>query len=818
MPLASGRLALLVSGVLAATVCAAAAPSMPGIFRRREVRVPADSVQYLFLPLPGGKDLDSVRDFGYTLDLPVGVELDVEPRLICGSSFATPVLAYPEPARRAAQEDGHTRYELCLPGVGSTGVQVFLSFATSSCGYVSCLSLTGTSGEWHEFDTEFAIPAHLEMPEASARLWVLRWVNHPENRDFRLARQARGVVEVDDLVIRSKRDGAVVYRESFDQGAPSTFLPIRTPGVAIIEAENARFARITTDDAVAEVQQSLVTTPIQFVHGEEYRMSCRARVSASATPDGLCVLPVWLKIGRLAGGVASITCSYSYAVGDQVFRSSAERLQVTVDEADVTPESIETVFWSAAENPMSFQCAPLRDRLVRLTRQCGVKVHLSAVSLNPWLPPLRGDLSGVDLRDPLCDTVKHHGMKVMPYIHNDRIPEDGLAAYSAAHPTESMDEYVNLFGQTAKASRYSRCLTRTTDPAKDYWRDVCGLFEQAARVNRWDGLMWDFEQPVILGLPGPDAASGTCCFCRACVDAFKRFAGLDDIDRPPDRPMMLAEGYPLDRLAGPARAILANYPLEWLRFRAAQNAGMYSSLLAAVQKSNPAARFFLYSGTYQDQRPLKGPWHHCEFYGVHLPTAGTVADAYIVHNYPMVHRGNHSGLLEMRLSRQALRRHGREVQVLTTVGPTHLSPAGAYGLGKNETIQAVAEVEADGFHIYRFPAFDSLAWLDIRAGLSAVRHFESFFRKGVRLDLLCAIDNPRLRHCAWLYGEDLVLFVFNDTAADETVTLRTDVGVNVPAQRFTAADYFTGEVYPDPGRITIAVPARDTAVVSYVAR
>lgn len=65
---------------------------------------------------------------------------------------------------------------------------------------------------------------------------------------------------------------------------------------------------------------------------------------------------------------------------------------------------------------------------------------------------------------------------------------------------------------------------------------------------------------------------------------------------------------------------------------------------------------------------------------------------------------------------------------------------------------------------------------------------------------------------------DLVPFVFNDTAADETVTLRTDLGVNVPAQHFTATDHFTGEVYPDPGRIAIVVPARDTAVVSLVAR
>ncbi|MBU1734834.1 MAG: hypothetical protein KJ692_06320, partial [Verrucomicrobia bacterium] len=65
---------------------------------------------------------------------------------------------------------------------------------------------------------------------------------------------------------------------------------------------------------------------------------------------------------------------------------------------------------------------------------------------------------------------------------------------------------------------------------------------------------------------------------------------------------------------------------------------------------------------------------------------------------------------------------------------------------------------------------------------------------------------------------DRVVFIFNNTAKDEKVTLKNDFRLKYASNRVTAENYSTGEVYTDPEIIKCTAPAYDTTIIHFKAR
>ncbi|MBU1855780.1 MAG: hypothetical protein KKC28_02215, partial [Verrucomicrobia bacterium] len=211
---------------------------------------------------------------------------------------------------------------------------------------------------------------------------------------------------------------------------------------------------------------------------------------------------------------------------------------------------------------------------------------------------------------------------------------------------------------------------------------------------------------------------------------------------------------------------------------------------------------------------VETPWHHCEYYGVYPPAAGRYVDVFMDQHSPMRGMGEW-GLKEIKLMREALKADsGRKVPVLNTVS----AKTSRYPLAKNDAIQSVALTESDGFQIYSWGGlFDSQTWSLVREGIQVLTTFEDFFLEGTRFDQVATLDKP-LEYSVWIKGEDRVVFIFNNTAKDEKVTLKNDFRLKYASNRVTAENYSTGEVYTDPETIVCTAPAWDTTIIHFKAR
>ncbi|MBU1856026.1 MAG: hypothetical protein KKC28_03460 [Verrucomicrobia bacterium] len=780
----------------------------PDIFwLKRPLHVTADSMQYIYLPIPGGEGLDQVRNFKYVLDLPKGLELAGGLYLIGRSCFGENSSVYPSWVKTIALDENITRYELGIPGIGFTGVGVWLSSP-----YIPVVNISGTSGQWQDFQGE------APGLDSTRAVWLLRWANSQKSMKL-----CRGVVDVDDIVVRQKSNGRVVFEEHFNDGSVGQFKGGQNNGVSIEKENDNYFVRIKTGDAEAAIQQSIVAADTNapglqsLIPGEDYAVTCRARTVITRTPDYLIYMLAWIKIG---GGEkeTEIKVHYEYELNGKQYSVPEHKLRVIVEDDVGKPKTLETVLWSQAEDCMGIQPSRVQDYLLDLTKSCGIKTHLTELDLNPWKSPYAGNVRKMNLRDPFAEKIKQRGMAAIPYL-GFPYRDMGFAAYVSNYPPApgqlAINEIINQFGQTNKSADIRNpalCFTRLAAKRSEYWQAILKMLKEGARVNKWDGLMWDYEVPNILCVPNKRKCES--CFCPDCIEAFKEYTGIKDIAKAPENRVMLEKDYPFQDLAEPARSILSNYPLEWLKFRGEQNGRIWQSMITLVREVNPAARFYLYSGSYMAIPSAEAPWHHCEFYGVYPPAAGRYVDVFMEIHGPLRGKGKY-GLEEIKLMREALRAAGgRKVPVLNTVQTS--SPH--YPLAKNDAIQSVALTEAGGFQIYSWGGnFDSQTWSSVREGIKALATFEDFFLEGTRFDQVATLDKP-LEYSVWIKGEDRVVFIFNNTAKDEKVTLKNDFRVKYASNRVTAKNHATGEVYADPETIVCTAPAYDTTIIHFKAR
>ncbi|MFH1475867.1 MAG: hypothetical protein ABIH24_00020 [Verrucomicrobiota bacterium] len=788
--------------------------SVDPFWLKRPIYVPENSMQYLLLPLPGGEGLDQVRNFKYVLDLAEGINHVSNVYMSGMTWFSEFNPIYPSLVKTIALDKNTVRYEFALAGIGTTVVKIQLSKYSLGPG----ITITGTGGKWMNFYGEspaLANRSHMVRVLRRADDWGFQWgfTKHLSS--------CRGIVDVDDIIVRRKATGQIIFEEHFDDGSYGQFTGGQSNGISMEKEKSNYFVRISTTDAESKILQSIEAAGTNIpgfqslVPGETCEITCRCRAKINRTPDNVVHMPFWFKIvdGRKE---MEIKAHYEYDIGDKHYSGPEQVLRVMVVNDIKKPKMLETVLWSQAEDCMEWQVDQVQNYLLDITKSCGIKLHLTEIGQNPWKPPYDGKVKKMNLHNPLATKIKARGMGVIPFI-KFIYWNQCFESYISNHPPTpgklAINEIIDQFGQTNVLSSPDGgvCLNRLHEDGV-YWPAILKMLKEGARCNKWDGLMWDYEIPRILCVPNKKSNRKS-CFCPACIEAFKQYTGIKDITQVPENRVMLEKDYPFQNLAEPARSILSNYPLEWLKFKGDLAGRMCYEMIASVREVNPSARFYLYSGSYEPIPFAETPWRYCEYYGVYPPAIGKYVDVFMDLHFPM--RGE-LWLPEIKLMREALKAGGnKKVPVLNTVSPTNC----CYHLAKNDAIQSVALTEADGFQIYAWGSgfFDSQTWSSVREGITALTDFEDFFLEGARIDQVATLNKP-LPYSVWIKGEDRVVFIFNNTAKDEKVTLKNDFRVKYASNRVTAKNHATGEVYIDPETIVCMAPAYDTTIIHFKAR
>jgi hypothetical protein len=792
---------------------------VPAFWLDSPMRFPEGSTQYFNIPLLGGSELGNVKDFKIILSMPEDFELEKDLCLPVWSCFGYMMFAYPDRVTEEKGENGNRNYVLSFDGLGTTGVQVMLSMPHEGR-YQEVKTVVGSDG-WKEYSRELKISERVSP--ACASLWILRWSNREGQKIGKNILKCRGIVDVDNIVVRDSDTNDIIYQENFD-GAELNGVEFRN---SIWEKEDGNgFVRIKTTDENTEKQQSaILSMPATLQPGKSYRITFKGRAQIDKTPSGYMSSPVFIKLNKTDLKQAEISCRFSYSIDGKTIETKTEKLPLVIDRSNSSPSpsELEVALWSDAEDAMGGLPEKVQDIILKITKDSGVKMHFTTLHMNPWMPKCGGDVSKMNLRDPLSLKIKSLGMKTAPYISCGFYDWDPaffneILAYLKDYPEEAA---INAFGNKITRGGHglrselpALCPTRLLSGKSKFWDVFLDFIHKASVENKWDGLMWDFEVSNILGMPYPVKTEKMGCFCEECVTKFKEKFRIKDLNVAQEGRPQWPSFFPLDNLSETARVIIKNYYLEWMKFRAGQNAEMWDSMIKAVRKNNKDAKFYLYSGSMK-QMPSYGaktapPFHHCEYYGVNLPEAGKYIDVFMDIHYPLQ---GLRGLREIQIARQAARSSGRPVKVLNTVFPLKLRNK----LAKNLCINAVAYTMADGIQIYSWSgSFDSQTWFLISEGLRALSDFEEFFLKGIRMNNLAKLDK-NLSYSLWLKGQDRVLFVMNDSSEGKTVNVKNHFSLENSGLRWKASNYFSGEEYSDPSNISLRIPAYDTGVVSFKA-
>lgn len=789
--------------------------SSSGIFWVDEVLWPQGSTQYFLLPVPGSNEMDKVSGFRYFLDLPHGFEVlkGEQYRLVNGGAFKSTAYIYPQTVNGVKEED-KTKYILDYEEPGTNGTGIWL-VAPGSGSYTQRLVLCA-SPEWKSRTFDFSFD---EAALASCRnkpiLWLLRWGNDKEGAGRKL-RECRGVIDIDDFVIKEKEFGRVIFEANFDNGTSNPFSDASGKNGVTLEKENGNgFVRFAATDKTWDMQQSVNVGLENISSDTVYTVSCKTRGKTTKMPDGYIFAPVFIRqTAKNDGAEPVIKCHYEYLADGKKFESPVASLKLKIIPANSLSISrdLDTVLWSSAEESMALQTKEVRNVLLPITKESGIKTHLTEVDF-PWLDFLDG-LPNTGFRDSLSYEVHRHGMKSVPYVRSGIYvkakSEEGLIVdrFLQKHPDARAVNAVGM--EICDGYVWHRICPEYIACSGEYWKTYLDFLRKSAEKNHWDGLMWDFEMADIIVAKKTDALR---CFCPRCIDAFRKYSGISDFSRSQPGKIELPSSIDISSLSQVARDILGNYSLEWLKFRGEQHGRIWKSMRDTVREVVKDARFYLYTGTYRPYPKGVGPWHHCEYYGVYLPAAGRYVDTFMELHYTI--RGL-NGLIDVEMAGQALKSSGRNVNVLNTVmaGEDGVIPCIA---AKSDAVQSVAYTGANGFQIYSWSSsFDSQAWSEVRKGVGILSYYEKYFTSGVRLDKLVSCTAP-VDHSVWVHGENIALFIFNNTGK-RVKSLKLNLSPYIVKERLLAKNHITGEAYPDLSAIEFDVPASGMLVIDMLAK
>ena len=504
--------------------------------------------------MSGLKDIDKIKDFRYVFTLPK--EFKILPLYINQKQdWNCTCFLYPE-RREEKRKKGLRQYILSYPGLGSTGVKVWIRHDPGH--YAPVIDIGNTDG-WKKLEGKFTLPN-----PTGINIWVLRWANLNSHN----IRSCRGVVDIDDITIKEEGSSKNIFEANFDNGSMGSFSNCnKTRKVTLEKEEENYFVRIETTDDVAKLQQSIISgISAKLKPHTNYIVSCKARATITKTPRGYVWAPIFIKLDKTDKKEAIFSCHYEYTKEGKKIIGKEEKLKVKIEPYSVkAPKEIEIILWSEAEDAMGWQPKETQDILVKITKLSGIKTHFTRLDTNPWMAPYYGDLNKVPLYNPLSRVIHKYGMKVMPYIGTSLYNKDNanINYYLEKNPEARA---INSLGDKIYGGNFHGiCPSYLLSKDSSYWKIYLDFLEKSAEKNGWDGIFWDFEFADILGVPSKHMGRAR-CFCPRCVEEFKKFSGIEDITKPPKDEVMLEKNYPYDKLKEPARSILKNYPLEWLKW------------------------------------------------------------------------------------------------------------------------------------------------------------------------------------------------------------------------------------------------------------
>lgn len=248
------------------------------------------------------------------------------------------------------------------------------------------------------------------------------------------------------------------------------------------------------------------------------------------------------------------------------------------------------------------------------------------------------------------------------------------------------------------------------------------------------GANWDLEQPVI--------DPPTFCVCPRCLQAFRRFAGLDaSVKLTPE-------------------IILASYPTPWTDFRCQQNADMAGVLKSIFLKADRPVEFSMYSG-YQGKRTR-------EHYGVDWARLAPHLD------FAIAGYGGGRGSIEGTLAALGdVPFMGGEMWYLSDRDDRRPTPRPE--TWRNRILRQYAASGCNGCLIWWLPPMDGAAFLATSEAAAIIAEHEDIFVHELRCDDEVKVDGlPSENWFAFKKDARLVVLLMNFSAktVDVTVTSR----------------------------------------------
>ncbi|MBU0714305.1 MAG: hypothetical protein KJ964_02980 [Verrucomicrobia bacterium] len=784
---------------------------------KRPLLFPENTVQYLRLPMSGWKNPSKITNFRYILTVPAEIELLTPPwRLNQEFSGSLTASLYPTKIAHEKTNDGRNRYTLSYAGVGITGVSLWLSGKDR---YLHRpLIDIGNSEEWTEYRAEYFAE---DLQPRDVIISLMRW---PALFGSTAVEQSYGTVDLDQVEIQS--EGSYGWETNFScnfkEGLPQN---VSSTASLTFEREGEHgFMRLSIPESQRKIQQKMVLGTIVLRPQTKYLFKLRARSRVLASAPEYVWAPVFLRLKESPQKELRLSCHYEFEEAGTAVRCSEEELPIkVVPRLPKTPRKLQVAIWSQAEEGLGFQTEDVQNALIDITKAAGVKAHFTKLVSSPWHPSCNGNVESTPAKNPLEAKLRKAGLQIFPYVGSELAT--GLKAYLQENPEFHAMSAVGkpAVSTHGNESESMLCPQKMLSNQCDFWQKWLIFLTKAAEINHWDGVFYDYEIGSFLGLAYDGKnfrLKQARCFCPECVEAFRKFVEAAKLEEVTAYAQPIQPGYPYAKLSGAAGAILSQQPLAWCKFRGHQTAEYWDSIRKAVREANPAAEFYLYSGSVCFVKGNR--WRDCEFFGVYPPEAGRVIDVYCRPHWPL------TGLLgraDVELMRSSLgAQTKRRVPVLSAISNWDQAPR--YVLAKNHLVEAIAYCHADGVQIYIWlPTFDAQTWSLVREGVELVANFEEFFVNGTRTDYLVRLDKP-LPYAVWIKGDDRAIFVFNDSPHPQNVRIsQVEVGDNdgnrvgtpVPF-RYEAYDFESGRRFSNPAEIETVIAAHDLIAIHLKAR
>ena len=516
--------------------------------------------------------------------------------------------------------------------------------------------------------------------------------------------------------------------------------------------------------------------------------------------------------GMLAAGTAFRTAPF-FSVGKDVPEGDYDILcsgngvdeKITVkvrNNSNVELKKLETAFW-IAESPCASWPVSARSALERSAKNAGINtMYIECIS--PAGSALNSNIEKIPLPLRQIKDLSAQGFRVFIYL-----PYGGEPQYKL------VEDYLQKFPNARALDWQGRpqkriCPTYLRKHDKTYWRIFQNFLALIVQKSPVKGFFWDIEflcpLPNLNAVnhPGTAVDSLSACFCRRCIEEFKRTYG---IDLKKGTPYAYQMPYKTENLPEEVRLIVTCYPMQWTQFALERTVFQMTRLREAVKKVRTDAEMRSYTGrcdrgywAYKDGGLLR--WS--EWCGVNYPRMKDNVDAVM---------GCHDLGFYPETEAHALRSlsNCRKPVILD------ISTQDYFG-GEVRNLYArimniFAFCEAQGVAFWGIWQLDGCDLTEIRRALKDVARFEDVLTEGKRFDALHELAAPaQVKATTRILGSRRVVFIINEGKTQARITLK-NLGLGPAAGARWRAAFADGGKIADPGKIDLTLPGGEIRII-----